>query len=176
MRLTLLLLLVVLAFMAFSLPAIGQPDAVPPDTVASPVAVKATADSGPTLLDRIASLMAALTPILSFLVGTGLVLKYVPFLAKLPNFLIPFLNTLIAFLAVFNGPAPANAGIFGDFVHSLSLPAKTMGSVLLAAGARALYETYLRPVLEKFGIYRAGITPEERAVRVKLTQPLVASK
>ena len=132
------------------------------------LATVATAVSGPTLLDQIAAMLAAISPILAFLVGTGLVYKYVPFLKNLPNLVIPFLNAVIAFLAVFQGPAPAHAGIFGDLVHALSFPAKAAGSFLLAGVASQIYEVFLRPTLEKFGIYRAGLTKAEIIAKDKV--------
>jgi len=130
------------------------------------VAVNST-PQGPTILDQIASLMAALTPILAFLVGTGLVTKYVPGLQKVPNLIIPFLNALIAFFGVFSGPAPAHASIFGDFVHALSFPAKAAGSFFISAMASAIYETYLRPFIEKMGWYPPGTTHAQAAVITK---------
>lgn len=159
-RLLFVLFLVVL----FPLPhlALGQ-------TLADSTVVKATTDTGPTLLDQIAAMLASIAPILSFLVGTGLVYKYVPFLSKLPNVLIPFLNALIAFLGVFAGPAPAHAGVFGDFVHALSFPAKMAGSMFLSVVASSLYETFLRGPLEKFGVYRAGATRSEVAAKEKVS-------
>lgn len=107
------------------------------------------------LLDQIASTLAALTPIMALLVGTGMATKYLPFMAKVPNATIPFLNALIAFLAVFNGPAPAHAGIFGDFAHGLGLGAKLAGSMFLSVAARQVYETFLRHPLEKLGLQKA---------------------
>lgn len=135
-----------------------------PDTLST----VATAATGPTLLDQIAAMLASIAPILSFLVGTGLVYKYVPWLAKLPNMLIPFLNALIAFLGVFAGPAPAHAGVFGDFVHALSFPAKVAGSMFLSVVASSIYEAFLRGPLEKFGIYRAGMSKSEIAAKDKV--------
>lgn len=107
------------------------------------------------LLDQISSTLAALTPIMALLVGTGVVYKYVPFLAKLPNLLIPFLNALIAFLAVFSGPTPAQAGIFGDFAHGLGFGAKLAGSMFLSVAARQIYETFLRGPMERAGMRKA---------------------
>ena len=120
------------------------------------LSVTATPTTGPTLLDQISSMLAALTPIMSVLVGMGLVTKYVPFMAKVPNVAIPFLNVVIAFLTVFAGPAPAHAGIFGDFAHALSFPAKAAGAAFLTVGARLFYETFLRGPLEKAGIKKAA--------------------
>jgi hypothetical protein len=121
-----------------------------------------------TILDQIANTLAALTPIMAILVSTGLVAKYVPFLAKIPNILIPFLNAVIAFFAVFQGPAPANAGIFGDLAHGLGFGAKAAGSLFLASLASCVYEVFIRGPLEKAGIFKAGITPAEKAAKIKV--------
>jgi hypothetical protein len=137
-------------------------------TLADSLATVATATTGPTLLDQIASMLASLTPIMAVLVGFGLGTKYLPFMQKIPNVLIPFLNAAIAFLAVFSGPAPAHAGIFGDFVHSLGFGAKTVGSMFLAVVASSVYETFFRPTLEHFGIFKAGLSKAEIAAKAKV--------
>lgn len=128
----------------------------------------ATALTGPTLLDQIASMLAALTPIMTVLVGMGLVTKYAPFMQKIPNAVIPLLNAVIAFLMVFAGPAPAHAGILGDFVHGLGAGAKVAGSLFLSVGARQIYESFFRPWLEKIGVFAAGMSKAEIAAKVKV--------
>lgn len=157
------LLLVLFLVALFPLPhvAIGQ-------TLADSTVTIATTETGPTLLEQISAMLVSITPVLTFLVGTGLVWKYLPWLKNLPNVVIPFLNTVIAFLAVFAGPAPAHAGIFGDFVHALSFPAKTVGSMFLSVVASSIYETFLRGPLEKFGIFRAGATKADIAAKEKV--------
>jgi hypothetical protein len=163
MKRTATLFLIVAVLISFTVPiAFAQ-------TLADSTVVVATANTGPTLLDQIASMLAALTPIMTVLVGMGLATKYLPFMAKLPNVLIPFLNAVIAFLAVFAGPAPAHAGIFGDFVHALSFPAKAMGSLFLSVAARQVYETFLRGIFEKAGLYSAGLSKAEIAAKAKVT-------
>ena len=139
---------------------------VVPDTVGTEVAIEATPTSGPTLLDKISTLIAALAPILTFLVGTGALSKYLPFMAWLPNQLIGWLNTAIAFVALFViSPPQAHAGIFGDFVHALSFPVKAAASVVVAAGARELYELLGRGLFlwieKKTGLHPAGLTKAE---------------
>lgn len=104
-------------------------------------------------MDKLIEIIASLTPLITLLVGTGLVAKYAPFLQKLPNAVIPFLNAIIAFLAAF-GPATAHAGIFGDLGHALSMPAKLIGSLAVSAIASAVYETFLRHPLEKLGVVK----------------------
>lgn len=107
-------------------------------------------------METIIQVLSALTPLVGVLVGMGLVVKYVPvkWLAAIPNFIIPFLNALIAFFTAF-GPAPAQAGILGDAVHTLGLGAKIAGSLFISALASLVYETYLRPPLEKAGVKKA---------------------
>jgi hypothetical protein len=124
-----------------------------------------------TVLEAIAKGMATLTPILVVLVGTGVIYKYVPFLAKLPNVLIPFLNAVIAFIGVFaGGPAPAQASVVGDALHGLGMVAKIGGSLAIAGIASGFYEVFLRGPLERFGIYRAGMTKAEKAAKAKIVQ------
>jgi hypothetical protein len=101
-------------------------------------------------------ILTALTPLIGLLVGMGLVVKYVPvkWLAAIPNFIIPFLNALIAFFTAF-GPAPAQAGIFGDVFHAVGFGAKAVGSLFISALASLVYETYFRGPLEKAGVKKA---------------------
>jgi hypothetical protein len=107
-------------------------------------------------MEAIISVLTALTPLVGLLVGMGLVVKYVPikWLAAIPNIIIPFLNALIAFFTAF-GPAPAEAGIFGAVVAKVGFGAKVVGSVFISALASLVYETYLRPPLEKAGVKKA---------------------
>ena len=104
-------------------------------------------------MDSIIGVLTGLTPLVAILVGTGLVYKYVPWLAKLPNILIPFLNALIAFVTAF--VPKAEAGILGDAFHSISLGARIVGSLAVSALASSVYEIYLRPTLEKLGVKKA---------------------
>jgi hypothetical protein len=112
-----------------------------------------------TILDQVASALAALTPVFALMAGMGIFTKYVPFMAKVPNMVIPFLNALIAFLAVFQGPAPAEAGIFGNFVHELSLQAKIAGSLALAGVQKIFWDAFVREVLHKVGLQKAEPKP-----------------
>ena len=136
------------------------------DTVGTELALEATPTSGPTLLDKITQLTAGLTPIIATLSSFGILAKYAPFLAKLPNFLIPWINALLAFVLMF-GPAPAQAGFFGDLVHGLSFPARAAGSLLISGVARLVYETYLRGIFEKLHIFAAGLTEAQKAAKIK---------
>lgn len=104
-------------------------------------------------MEGVIAVLNSLVPIVTVLVGTGLVVKYVPvkILAAIPNAIIPFLNALIAFLAAF-GPAPAEASIFGVVAGKLSVGAKAIGALAVSAVATVIYETYMRPILEKLGV------------------------
>jgi hypothetical protein len=88
---------------------------------------------------------------------TGIAVKYVPFLAKVPNTIIPFLNALIVFFGAFQGGVPlANAGIFGDIAGQLGLGGKIMASMLISSVSSVLFETYLRHPLAKLGLQKAS--------------------
>jgi hypothetical protein len=104
-------------------------------------------------MDQIIGVLNALAPLVALLVGTGLLYKYVPFLAKLPNLLIPFLNALIAFVTAF--VPPVQAGIFGDLVQHVGIGARIVGSLAVSALASGIYEVYLRHPLEKLGLRKA---------------------
>jgi hypothetical protein len=143
---------------------------VVPDTVGTTVAVEATSTSGPTLLEQIFAVFKALVPFLSWLVTTGAVFKYAPFMTWLPNKLIGWANGLVAFLTLFVVQAPAaHAGIFGDIVHSMGFELKVAGSGFLAISARLVYETFGRALFEliekKTGLHPAGLTKAEVTAR-----------
>lgn len=111
-------------------------------------------------MDSIINVLTALTPLVAILVGTGLVYKYLPWLAKLPNVLIPFLNALIAFVTAFtlvpgDSVPKAEAGIFGDIVGHIGLGARVVGSLAVSALASGIYEVYIRPTLDKLGVKKA---------------------
>lgn len=137
-------------------------------TLADSLGTVATAATGPTLLDQIASMLAAITPIVATLVSIGLVAKYAPFAAKFANMLIPFLNAVVAFFMVFAGPAPAHAGIFGDFAHALGMGAKLAGSAFLSVVAKAVYEAFFRGPLERAGVFASGLSKTEMEAKRKL--------
>lgn len=141
-------------------------------TLADSTVTVATTKSGPTLVEQVAAMFAALTPILGFLWTTGIITKYVPFMAWLPNRMIGWANALIGFLLVFTGPAPAHAGIFGDLVHTMSWPLKIAASGFLAVAAREIHETFGRALFawieKKTGLHPAGLTKTEVAERAKL--------
>jgi hypothetical protein len=104
-------------------------------------------------MDKIVEVLNALAPIVGILVGTGLFVKYVPFMKNVSNQLIPLLNAVIAFLTVFV-PA-ADASIFGQIGKTLSGAGSALGSVALAAMAHHVYEFVLRIPLNKLGLKKA---------------------
>ena len=108
-------------------------------------------------MESVIAVLNSLVPIITVLVGTGLVVKYVPvkILGAIPNSVIPFLNALLAFFTAF-GPAPAEASIFGVVVGKLSLGAKAVGSLAISAVATVIYETYMRPVMDRIGVKKNG--------------------
>lgn len=104
-------------------------------------------------MEQVIAVLNSLVPIITVLVGTGLVVKYVPvkILAAIPNAVIPFLNALLAFFTAF-GPAPAEASVFGVVMGKLSVGAKAVGALAISAVATVIYETYMRPILDKLGV------------------------
>lgn len=107
-------------------------------------------------METVIQILTALTPLITILVGMGLVVKYVPvkIVAAIPNVVIPFLNALIAFFTAF-GPAPAEASIFGAVAVKLGLGAKIVGSLFISSLASLVYETYIRPPLDRAGVKKA---------------------
>ena len=86
----------------------------------------------------------------------GLAVKYLPkatWISKIPNVVIPYLNALIIFFTAW--PAQAHAGIFGDIGNAVSGPVKAIVSATVSALASVVYETYVRPVLDKLGVKKA---------------------
>ena len=100
------------------------------------------------LLKQVADLLVALTPIVALLSGTGLLVKYVPWLKNVPNWAIPFLNVLIGFVTAF-GATPAHAGFLSGVVPQLGLLGKGVLSFALSGVATIVYETFLRHPLEQ---------------------------
>ncbi len=85
----------------------------------------------------------------------GMVVKYWPALAKVPNNLISIMNVLIGFLVKLVSPEPAHAGL----TEVAGTAANALGwamPLLQAIAARQVHETFLRPLFLLFGIKRAG--------------------
>ena len=84
----------------------------------------------------------------------GLLIKYWPPAAKIPNLLIPYLTAIVAFLVKVFGPAEAHAaGLIGGAVGGV------LGSAL-GAGWQAIlnsliYEVFLRHPLAAAGVKKA---------------------
>lgn len=77
----------------------------------------------------------------------GLLVKHAPFLAKVPNRLIPVFNLIIAFIAKVWAPEAANAGFFSGLVSGLGGLGGIIVPVLQTILARQLHETFVRPVI-----------------------------
>lgn len=79
----------------------------------------------------------------------GLLCKYVPFMAKIPNGTIPYVNVIGYVLARLVIPAPAHAGITPDQAGAgLAFGGVILGGFTSAVWARQLYEGFGRWLLE----------------------------
>jgi len=95
-----------------------------------------------------ANLLKWLGMVVPFLLTTGYIAKYVPFLRKLSNDAIPLLNAGIAFLTLFGGTvAVAEAGIFGGLGTFLSIPAKAFAALLVAGCTSWVHDKFLKKLL-----------------------------
>lgn len=106
-------------------------------------------------MDKFIELIASLIPVVTALNGLGLIVKYVPLkpLAYVKNELIPYINTIVAFLVAFSGGAtPAHAGVFGDIGHALGFAGKLAGSIFVTILARQTFEAYIRPLADGIGL------------------------
>lgn len=89
---------------------------------------------------KILEILALIVPIL---IGSGALVKYLPFLRNLSNQLIPLLNSAVAFFMLFATPT-ASAGIFDSLGGVLSFPAKAAASVLLSYLSSAIHDRFLK--------------------------------
>ena len=92
----------------------------------------------------------------------GIAVKYWPFLERVPNNLIPWINTALAILLKIAIPEPAHAGGWGNlggWAHSLGwlLP------MVQAAIARAMWQTWGRPTLDQAKIRPVGYETSDAA-------------
>lgn len=84
----------------------------------------------------------------------GLLCKYLPFLAKIPNATIPWVNAIAYIVARFALPSDAHAGGFGDVMSHVGI---VVGAFVNSVWARQLYEGFGRGLLEGwFGMRKAG--------------------
>jgi hypothetical protein len=112
-------------------------------------------------MDAVIKILNVLAMLVPVLLGTGIIVKYVPFLKGLSNQLIPLLNAIIAFLALFGGgAAPAQAGIFGDVGSVFAWPAKAAAAVLISLLTSKIYDKFLK------GITPPPLTPAPATVSV----------
>ena len=81
----------------------------------------------------------------------SLAVKYHPALAKWPNAIIPWLNTALALLLKLVTPEPAHAGVFGALGSGLGW----LWAPVQAVIAAQIYECWVRPVIEHYGIGKA---------------------
>ena len=84
---------------------------------------------------------------LSPLAGTGvlfawgLLVKFLPALAAVPNKLIPYMNLTLAILMKVAGPEPAHASLFAPLAASCGW----LFPLLQTIAAQLAYETFIRP-------------------------------
>lgn len=104
-------------------------------------------------MDTIVNLLNTLGPLVGMLTGTGLLVKYLPWMKWFPNDAIKMLNALIVFFGFLGGTAGvAHAGVFGEAAQQLGLLGKIAGSFVLSGIASWFYEAHLRTPIEKLGI------------------------
>lgn len=79
----------------------------------------------------------------------GLLVKRAPFLAGIPNKLIPYMNVLIGIIAKLVAPTPAHAA--SGTVEAITQGLGWLAVLLQAIFARQLHETFIRPVAASKG-------------------------
>jgi hypothetical protein len=84
----------------------------------------------------------------------GLICKYVPLFAKIPNGTIPWINAIGYIVAKFVIPAPAHAGGISpdQAAAGIGLGGVILGSFANAVWARQLYEGFGRFLME--GVFK----------------------
>lgn len=97
-------------------------------------------------MNQIVDILNAMAPVVGLLLTQGFAIKYLPFLKKLSNQLIPLLGALTAFLTMF-GATPAHASVFGDIGHILGGPGKVLLSVLISFGVSKLHDAGLKDLV-----------------------------
>lgn len=101
-----------------------------------------------------------LTKLLPLLFGFGVAWKWLPGLQKTVNEgVIPVVNTILAFLLAFAGPA--HAGILGDVGKAFSLPAQLFLSASSAMLVAVIHDKLMKPFTPQ--------SPYRRAQALKMT-------
>lgn len=90
---------------------------------------------------------------------TGIAVKYLPWLGKLPNAVIPYLNALIVFLSHF-AATPAEASVFGTALGQLTVIGQFALAAAVSTASSLIYETFIRHPLEKLGVKKFVPTPK----------------
>ena len=85
----------------------------------------------------------------------GLVIRYNPSFKEWPNRMIVWMNMAIGIIAKLVAPADAHAGVLSDALHSVGW----LAVPLQATVARQVFETFVKPTLEHFGIVGYPATP-----------------
>jgi len=83
----------------------------------------------------------------------GLLCKYLPALAKIPNASIPWVNFVLALLGALGGPAPAAAAGFGGVLVGFFGPVMQAG--WSAIQTALIYEIFARSPLKALGAEKA---------------------
>lgn len=73
---------------------------------------------------------------------TGLLIRWVPGIGKIPNWVTPWLNALLIFFGAWTVPT-AEAGILGSIAGEIGGLAKVFVSAGLSAMTSAIYEAFL---------------------------------
>jgi len=89
----------------------------------------------------------------------GFAVKYLPWLEGWPNRLIPWMKLAIAILCKVVAPQEAHAGFFTNLGHSLGWFLPVVQTVI----TRQIYETFIKPTLEHFGITGSETPPVGRS-------------
>jgi len=86
---------------------------------------------------------------------TGILIRYVPVIGKIPNWVTPWLNGLVVFFGAWAVP-PAQAGIFGSIAGEIGGLGKLVVSAAIVALQSGIYEALFHHpfrVLEKKGVF-----------------------
>lgn len=98
-------------------------------------------------MGSVTDVLNAIAPLMGLLLGTGAFVKWMPFMKKVSNDLIPLLNGIVAFLALF-GASTANASIFGSIAHEFGLPAKILLALVVSGLTSKIHDKMLKNVVD----------------------------